>query len=302
MRRADTIPATALLETATGALAAIEVKRVRCDRDGVVTAMTRITVHVPASQAAKATARVANMLAATRKRRLLASALFAYEDVRSTSWVRSWKEHYKPFRVSPGLYIVPTWERNFKAARGDKTIRLDPGMAFGTGQHATTQLALSLLLPRVKRRDIVVDIGCGSGILGLAAAQRGARVYASDVDPLAVRATRDNFVANKLKAASIVQGRDVPASFPRANLITANITGRVLMRLAPALARKLAVSGALITSGILKGAAPKVLGKFSRHGLELVETSGRAQLGHKDDQLVVTAVWRAFVHRKRARG
>jgi ribosomal protein L11 methyltransferase len=253
------------------------------------------------ARAANATASVSKMLAAARKRRLLPSATLEHEDVRSDAWAHKWKERYKPFCVCPGLYIAPRWKRDFKAPRGNKTIRMDPGMAFGTGQHATTQLVLSLLLPRVEQGDVVLDIGSGSGILALAAAQRKARVYASDVDPIAVRATRENFVENKLKAVAVLQGRGVPASFPRANVITANLTSRVLMRLAPALVRKLAPGGVLITSGILKGAAPKILGKLSRHGLELVETGGRAQLGHKNDQLVVTAVWRAFVHRKRAR-
>lgn len=289
-----------MLETATGALTAIEVGP-KCGTDGVVAPLARISVHVAKPDVRRAASRLTKMLARARARRLLPRLALYKKDVRAEAWASAWKKYYKPFQITPGLYIVPSWERAFKAPRGSIMLWLDPGMAFGTGQHASTQLALKLLLPRVKRGMIVLDIGCGSGILGLAAAQRGARVYASDVDSIAVHATRDNFAANKLTPAKVFRRRGVPASVPRAQLITANITARVLESLAPALARKLRPGGLLITSGIIKSGASKVLKALARQKLERVETGRRAQLAFEDGRPFVAGIWRAYVHRKRSR-
>ena len=294
------VPAAALLETATGALTAIEVGP-KCGRDGAVAPLARISVHVPKAEARRAASRLAKMLALARTRRLLPRLALQKNDVRAQAWASAWKKYYKPFQITPGLYIVPSWERAFKIPRGSMMLWLDPGMAFGTGQHASTQLATALLLTRVKRGMTVLDIGCGSGILALAAAQRGAHVYASDIDSIAVHATRDNFAANRLAAAKVLRRRGVPASFPRAHLITANITARVLEGLAPAFARKLRPGGLLITSGIIKSAASKVLKALAREKLERVETGRRGQLVFEDGRPSVAGVWRAYVHRKRAR-
>ena len=290
-----------MLETATGALAAIEWAGVRCGRNGLVTPQARITVHVPHAAARRAGAKVSQMLAAAKTRRLLAKADLAVDEVRDEAWASSWKKYYTPIHIAPGLFIAPSWKRTFKAPHASKVLWLDPGMAFGTGQHASTQLALNLMLPYVKRRSVVLDIGCGSGILGLAAARKGARVYASDVDPIAVDATRANFKANKLKPARVVRARGIPASFPRAQLIVANLTALILAHLAPALARQLLPGGFLVTSGIIKSAGPRILRELERQGLDLLETGGRAQLVVDGGKPIVTGLWRAYVHRKRKR-
>jgi ribosomal protein L11 methylase PrmA len=137
--------------------------------------------------------------------------------------------------------------------------------------------------------------------LALAAAGAGARVYASDTDPIAIDATRINFKANKRVPARLVRARGVPASFPRADLIVANITAPILERLAPAFARKLRAGGVLVTSGFIKSTAPRVRRTLGKQGLELLETGGRMQLDTRDRKAVVIGVWRAFVHRKPAR-
>jgi len=231
--------AAALLEVGTGALSVTETRA----------GMTAVSAYAPEVSARKTSARIRLLLGRARRRHLfddarLTSAVIAEED-----WASSWKRFYRPFRIAPKLYVAPTWAKRFRAPRGSRTLRIDPGMAFGTGQHPTTQLALTLLLEHTQRRDTVLDIGCGTGLLALAAAQRGAVAYAADADPVAVRVTQANFAANHLKAAEIRRARNVPGSFPRAHVICANITPRVLENCAVALSQHLLRNGVLIASG-----------------------------------------------------
>ena len=111
-------------------------------------------------------------------------------------WANAWKKYYKPFRLGEHILIVPSWEE-VEAQPGDIRITLDPGMAFGTGTHETTSMCLTMLEQLVKSGQTVLDIGCGSGILGIAAAKLGAgRVIGSDLDPNAVQVARENAAEN----------------------------------------------------------------------------------------------------------
>lgn len=268
---------------ATGALAAIELHT----NTGANTqaGWVRINVHVPCSSAVKAGARLHAMIASAKTLSALGTVRLHESDVRDEAWASAWKQYYHPFKAAPRLYVAPTWERGFRAPRGNETLWIDPGMAFGTGQHQTTQLALELLRSYARKRAIVLDIGCGSGILALAAAQRGASVYASDMDSIAVQATRANFAANNLHAVAIRRARGVPAAFPTAGIITANITARVLEHLSRSLARKLRAGGVLITSGVTERGRAAVLAAFKKAGLKDVEERQRGD-------------WYAHVHRK----
>src|SRR5579864_8502973 len=219
----DVAAATALLEIATDQLAAITGQ----SRERVV------SVWLPTARSRGFARKVQSMIEAAQRKDALGPVQFAMASVRDTAWATSWKRFYKPARIAPGLWIAPSWERRFRQPNGTALLRIDPGMAFGTGLHPTTQLALKLMLPRVKREAVVLDIGCGSGILGLAAALRGARVYASDSDAIAVDAARANFAANAVDAWNLARAQDVPARFPTAHVVAANITAVTLARLAP---------------------------------------------------------------------
>ena len=249
---------------------------------------TSVSAYVRASRGAVAA--FDRALQRARRDGLLRSARKSSSVVAGEQWATSWKRYYEPSQLASRLWIVPSWRaRSFRAPAGAATIVLDPGMAFGTGQHPTTKMAAALLLPLVRGGEPMVDVGCGSGILSIAAALRGAVVYASDVDPLAVAATRANLRSNRVRHATVVRASGVPSKFPRAPLLVANITADVLAPLARSFARTLTAGGHLVTSGVTTRGRVAVLDAFKASGLRLVEQRHRGE-------------WLAFVHRKAAAG
>ena len=269
---ADVEQASALLTAATGAQTSVEEIAPRggfgSDAERRPSHF-RVAAYVSGTRAGRAESALRTALARARRLRLLKAARTSMATVRDEDWATGWKRYYKPLRVAHDAFVVPSWRRDFKPPRGARAIVLDPGMAFGTGQHATTKMALDLLLERDRPGAIVIDLGCGSGILGIAAAQRGARVYACDVDPIAVAATRENFRANEVRAAAIRRASGMPKTFPRAAVVVANITADVLEPLAPALVAALRKGGSLVTSGVTRRGRRAVLDAFARRGLRL---------------------------------
>ena len=177
--------------------------------------------------------------------------------IRNEDWANNWKVHFKPVRIGERLVIKPTWEEYQKVA-GDLVIQIDPGMAFGTGAHPTTRMCLESL-ERIcfnesggKLPDPVLDVGTGSGVLSIAAALMGAtRITAVDIDPEAVRVTRENLELNGVAdvvAASTTNLGDLPGEY---GVVVANILAEELVRLADQLTAKVAPGGWLILSGIL---------------------------------------------------
>ncbi|HWR97125.1 MAG TPA: 50S ribosomal protein L11 methyltransferase [Candidatus Methanoperedens sp.] len=192
------------------------------------------------------------------------------EPLLEEDWGAGWKEHFHPFRAAPHLLVKPTWEE-CTLAPGDAVIEMDPGMAFGTGLHASTRLALALLeehcVAAVPRR--MLDLGTGTGILALAAALRGAgEVLAVDNDPDAVAAARHNVARNRLDGRARVLGDDLAALAGPFDLIAANITADVLLALAPLIVARCAAGGRLVLAGVLAGAQEQeVRAGYERLGL-----------------------------------
>ena len=186
-----------------------------------------------------------------------AGALVAasFDRLEDADWVRVTQRQFEPIRVGRRLWIVPTWHQ---APEPDAVnLVLDPGAAFGTGSHPTTRLCLAWLEERVRPGDTVLDYGCGSGILGIAAALLGARrVTAVDIDPLALEAARYNSQRNGV--ALDVQPAQQPLS-NRHRITVANILANPLRMLAPLLSSHTEVGGALALSGILPGQAASVI-------------------------------------------
>jgi ribosomal protein L11 methyltransferase len=175
-------------------------------------------------------------------------------------WVRATQAQFEPIRISDDLWIVPTWCDPPRP--GAINIRLDPGLAFGTGAHPTTRLCLRWLAGQVSRTDSVLDYGCGSGILAIAAARLGAAcVSGVDIDAQAVRASIDNALANGVHG----RFRQVDALAPQTySIVVANILANPLRVLAPALAARTSVGGRIALSGILASQATEVADAYAR--------------------------------------
>ena len=180
-------------------------------------------------------------------------------------WANEWKKYYNPI-VTHSVTVVPTWI-DYPAAEDETVLRLDPGMAFGTGEHATTRMCLEMADARGKS---VIDVGCGSGILGIAAALTGAKcVYMCDIDPQAVEAARANAALNgvdcTIERADLIEGKE------RADLILANLTADILSRLAPSVGEHLNEGGEIVASGIIAERLDEVKGVFAAHGFRVIE-------------------------------
>jgi ribosomal protein L11 methyltransferase len=198
-------------------------------------------------------------------------------SVSAEDWSTSWKVNFKPLRVGRRLLIVPSWEE-VQPRPEDIVLRLDPGMAFGTGGHETTRLCLELLeqimddMPLLHSPS-VLDLGTGSGILAMAAVQLGAgRVCAVDIDPQAVEVARENLAANNLTEQIECSTTPLESMTERFDVILANILAEELVRLATDLAGRLAPGGSLILSGILAEKEGLVRSGFAPQPLKYLTT------------------------------
>lgn len=206
-----------------------------------------------------------------------------YRSIQQENWAEAWKVHYRPVSIGERLMIVPAWLG--VPEEGRLPVRIDPGMAFGTGTHPTTQLCLELIEKILVEPDAnpletdVIDLGCGTAILAIAALKLGARrALGVDIDLEAVQAARENVEMNgvsdriELARGSLDEIQRGVFSIRRANLVLANILAPVLVRLLDAgLADLRFPGGSLVLSGILAEQTPEVESAARRHGLHLVE-------------------------------
>jgi len=192
---------------------------------------------------------------------------FRTEVIRDPDWGVAWKKYFKPLRVSRNMVIKPTWERYTPTGR-DIVIEIDPGMAFGTGQHPSTRMCLEaieeiLLKDRSIEKWHVLDVGTGTGILGIACAKLDAeRVLCVDIDKKAVEIAHENVLINRVEDRVEILDCDVAALTGPFHMIVANLTADILIGLRRHLFRLLGDGGYLVISGIVKQNKPDIEAHF----------------------------------------
>lgn len=203
-----------------------------------------------------------------------------YRLIKDENWMAAWKDQYQPLKIGKRLMIIPAWVKNNFPER--LPILINPGMAFGTGTHPTTQLCLEMIEAYIQPGQTMFDVGCGSGILSIAALRLGAeRVIAVDIDPASVESSSENCTLNKMeKQVEIAQGSaDLILSghfgLLHAPLVVANILASVILNLLDdGLSALVEPQGLLILSGILDHQAEEIINKAKEQGLSLLEKRG----------------------------
>lgn len=211
------------------------------------------------------------------------------EDV---DWVNNWKQYFHQFYIDD-ILVIPSWEK-VEAKDEDKlVIHIDPGTAFGTGMHETTQLCIRQLKKYVTKGARILDVGCGSGILGMLALKFGAGYSAgTDLDPCAIDATHENMEANgilkeqyEVMIGNIIDDRSVQdaVGYERYDIVAANILADVLVPLTPVIVHQMKPGGIYITSGIIDDKETVVVEAVKAAGLEVLE------INHQGEWVSVTA-------------
>lgn len=195
--------------------------------------------------------------------------------VHEAGWAEAWKAHFPVMRVGRRLVIKPTWRRH-RAASDDVVLALDPGMAFGTGLHPTTRLCLAAVDALADRGLLdgarVLDVGCGSGILAIAAAKLGAAsVLGVDTDPIAVEATEANAARNGLASRIRARAGSLPSGDAPYDIVLANLIASVLVALGPLLSDELRPGGVLLASGIFEDREAEVGDALQAAGFVVAE-------------------------------
>ena len=190
-------------------------------------------------------------------------------EVDGDDWIDIWKKHFRPIHIGERVVVCPEWIK-YEKKPDEIVIRLDSNMAFGTGEHETTSMCLELLQKDLKEGDTVIDVGCGSGILGIAAAVTGAKsVYMCDIDAQAVDAARANAALNgaecRIEKADLIEGDE------KADLVFANLTADILKRLAPSVGKHLNEGGEIVASGIISERLDEVKDAFAAEGFTVAE-------------------------------
>lgn len=196
------------------------------------------------------------------------------DEVREEDWANNWKKYFKPLTVGEKLFICPSWEQPGDLSSGRKMLKIDPGMAFGTGGHDTTRLVLSVLENAITDGDTLLDVGCGSGILSIAALLLGAKsAFGVDIDPLAVRTAIENGAENGMTppAYTIVEGDLVDRVSGQYDVIVANIVADAIIMLSPAVRPFLKDGGTYVVSGIIDSREKDVLPALDAAGFAVTE-------------------------------
>ena len=243
--------------------------------------LCRVTFYVensPAGYGTIAAIRM-DMHAMKQKHPEYAPLLLTMENVKDEDWENNWKQFYKPMEIGERLLVIPAWEK--AEAKDRVTLTLNPGLTFGTGSHATTRLCLTALESRIHGGEKVLDLGCGSGILSIAALRLGAKsAFACDIDEKCVDVAYENAALNGIgkKQLTVRQG-DATKEGPLRDaigtgydVVVANIVADVIISLAPQVRHFLKEDGWFLTSGIIDDRADEVAAALTAAGWNIVES------------------------------
>ena len=201
-------------------------------------------------------------------------AEISVSGVNEEDWANSWKAYYKPIKIGEKIVIVPAWEK-YSASPEEIVVRMDPGMAFGTGTHETTRLVIKLLEKYVKNGARVADVGCGSGILAICASKLGAgECKAYDIDPVAVKVANENIKDSGLTNVTCEVSdllKQVDRSGGAYDVICANIVADIIIRMMPDVGALMDENSVILASGIIVERSEDVISGFEQHGFKIVE-------------------------------
>ena len=201
----------------------------------------------------------------------LGEAKVEHEKMYEEDWANTWKQYYKPSKVGEKIVVKPIWEE-YEEKEGELVVNLDPGMAFGTGTHETTRMCIQALEKYVKEESTVFDVGCGSGILAIAAAKLGAKLAVGvDLDTVAVESSIENVGYNNLNNIEILHGNLVEVIDGKADIVVANILAEIICILTDDVKRVMKDGGVFITSGIIHDRVDMVCEKLEATGFEVIE-------------------------------
>ena len=198
----------------------------------------------------------------------------ALEDTKRTvdgdDWIDVWKKHFRPIHLGK-IVVVPEWIA-YTPEQDEKVVLLDSNMAFGTGEHETTSSCVELMQEYITENSVCIDVGCGSGILGISAIKLGAKkAYLTDIDPVAVESSLHNAKLNGVDAYTVVAHSNLlDDTAIVADVMMANITGEVLKLLAPSIPKNLKKDGVLILSGIIESRLQMVKTAYEEVGMQVV--------------------------------
>ena len=193
-------------------------------------------------------------------------------QVDGDDWIDVWKKHFRPIHLGK-IVVVPEWI-DYQPSENEKVVLLDSNMAFGTGEHETTSSCVELMQEYLTPDSVCIDVGCGSGILGISALKLGAKTaYLTDIDPIAVDSALHNCELNGVAENAVVAHSNLlDDTAIQADIMLANITGEILKMLAPSIPKNLKQDGVLILSGIIESRLEMVLDAYRAVGLKVMKT------------------------------
>lgn len=193
-------------------------------------------------------------------------------EVEGDDWIEIWKSHFRPLHIGERIVVCPEWIK-YDRKPNEEVVKLDSNMAFGTGEHETTSMCLRLLQRYLTPSSVCIDVGCGSGILGISAIKLGAKyAYLTDIDYVAVESAKHNAEINGVaQSVTVAHSNLLENSDIKGDIILANITAEILCGLAPSIPKNLNEGGTLILSGIIESRLDMVIKAFTAQKLTLEE-------------------------------